>query len=91
MSEIQRVVVHLGPNRISEGFYTVEGDTLTMVFPNGASIPLDDPELTSAHLKPGDNARAIAGILTKKIRTAFLGEQVEGFSRELDYQRMYVV
>jgi hypothetical protein len=62
MATLESVPVHLSPTRFTVGYYMVEGDTLQMIGPDG--------EIYSTHtLKPGDNARAIAGVLTKEIRS----------------------
>lgn len=90
-SEIRRVVSYLGPDQIAEGFYTFDGSTLTMMGDDGkgnwSPIVLDGENVTET--LPGsspDQAEAVAKKLTKRIRRAFRGELVEGFSRALTYE-----
>jgi len=47
------------------GYYTVESDQLTMIGPDGEPI-------STCTLRPGDNAKAIAGVLTKEIRNRMI-------------------
>lgn len=58
------VIVHLTPNRFTTGYYRIDGDTLTMTYHDGTDV---EPPVT-CQLKPGDNAKAIASVLTKEIR-----------------------
>jgi hypothetical protein len=82
MPEIKEVAAQIGPNQICEGFYTLEGDILTMVHPDGK--PVEDGAFKHL-MKPGDNEEAIAKMLTKKVRAHLRGEIVEGFSRNIEY------
>jgi hypothetical protein len=61
----ESVLVHLSPGRFTEGFYKIEGDTLVMTYADGVPV---EPAVTCV-LKPTDNAKAIAGVLTKEIRS----------------------
>lgn len=84
-SEIRRVVSYLGPDQITEGFYTYDGETLRMVLADGKPVALDDEPVIET-VAP-EHVEAIAKILTKRIRKAFRGEVVEGFGRALTYER----
>lgn len=85
MPEIKSIIAYIGPNQITEGFYTLNGDTLTMVHADGNAVRMADASAVTHIIKPSDNVEAIAKMLTKKIRTHFRGELVEGFSRNLEY------
>jgi len=58
------VTVHLGPNRFTQGFYRLDGNTLVMTYSDGTAV---EPSVTCV-LKPTDNPKAIASVLTKEIR-----------------------
>jgi len=58
------VNVHLGPNRFTQGFYRMDGDRLVMTFSDGSDV---EP-VVSHTMRPGDNPRTIAAVLTKEIR-----------------------
>jgi hypothetical protein len=72
--KIERVIVTIRPSDPDSGdpgsarfgYYTVEGDLLTMT--NEAGVPLknDRDELVTATLEEGSDARAIASVLTRK-------------------------
>lgn len=65
MAMLEQVAVHISPGRFTVGFYMVEGDELQMIGPDG--------EVFSRHaLRPGDNAKAIASVLTKEIRSRMI-------------------
>lgn len=59
------VLVHLTPDRFTTGYYRIDGETLVMTHSNGRDV---EPAVT-CQLKPGDNAKAIASVLTKEIRS----------------------
>lgn len=88
MSEVRRVVSYLGPDQVTEGFYTYDGSTVTMMGDDGngnwSPMRLDDEPVTGAATP--DHVEAIAKKLTKRIRKAFRGEVVEGFGRALSYE-----
>jgi hypothetical protein len=89
MPEIKRVFAQVAPNQVSEGFYTIEGGLLTMVLPDGSPVNLGSkefPRLVSHAMRPEDNERSIAVVLTKQVRTHFRGDKVEGFSDPITYQ-----
>jgi hypothetical protein len=89
---VHRVFVQIrkpdGPGdqgQVSEGFYIVEGATLIMT--RGDGTPVDD-RLHRHELRDGDNADAIAQVLTRKIRRQKLGltdDGPDGFNRPLRY------
>jgi len=61
----ETVLVHLSPTKFTQGFYRIDGDTLVMTYSDGSDV---EPPV-SCVLKPTDNAKAIACILTKEIRS----------------------
>lgn len=83
-SEIRRCHAQVGKNQITEGFYTIEGETLTMVYADGRPVIVDGQRVT-ANTK-GMDARSLAVVLTKGIRSKLTGERVPGFNRALDYE-----
>lgn len=90
MPEIKYVMAYIGPNQITEGFYTIEDGLITMVRPDGGVVKMGDDSLVQHQLKDGESEEAIAKVLTKQIRKHFLGDIVEGFSRDLHYQPLGV-
>lgn len=85
MPEIQLVYAQLGNNRVAEGFYTLSDGLLTMVYRNGRPVVLEDGSTVTHQMRPDDNARSIAVVLTKEIRKKLLKELIPGFGREIDY------
>lgn len=89
LMDVQKVIVQLqsatfgDPGQVTEGFFIIEGDQLVMTHGDGS--PVDDQYRHT--LKPGDNPRAIAGVLTKQIRRSMLGitEASEAFNRPIRY------
>lgn len=77
MDTPETVVVHIGPDRFTVGYYFVQGNELQMIGPHGDIV-------RTCILKPDDNVKAIASVLTKEIRTQFRGDLVEGFNEPLD-------
>ncbi|KRQ11925.1 hypothetical protein AOQ73_05820 [Bradyrhizobium pachyrhizi] len=85
MTDVRQVFAYLGPDHVAQGFYTLDGDKLTMVFDNGQPVMLDDAPVTET-VTP-EHVEAVAKKLTKRIRKAFRGELVEGFGRSaLSYE-----
>jgi hypothetical protein len=82
---IKQVNCYIGPDQISEGFYTVDDGLITMVRPDGKLVHLDDHQPVQHQLQPGDNEQAIAKMLTRKIRKHFRGELVESFGNPINY------
>lgn len=84
---IRRVLAQISETQVAEGFYTVKGNVLTMVWwPDGEPIEIDDAPVT-AKISSKSNPDTIARILTKRIRKSLRGERVEGFDRVIDYSR----
>jgi hypothetical protein len=87
-SDIHRVVSYLGPDQITEGFYTFDGSTVTMMCDDGkgnwSPMTLGDTPVTET-VAP-EHVEAVAKKLTRRIRKAFRGEIVEGFGRRLTYE-----
>lgn len=82
---IHQVIVHLGPNRIAEGYYTIDGDTLTMTFDDGSPVLLADGSKVTHEITPETNVKGLAAVLAGQVRRELLNELVPGFSRDLDY------
>jgi hypothetical protein len=82
---IHKVIIHLGPNRISEGYYTLDEDLLTMTYSDGSPVILSDGRRVTHDIKEGDNLRGIAAVLTGEVRKSLVNELVPGFGRDLDY------
>jgi len=61
----ESVLVHLSPTKFTQGFYRMDGNTLVMTYSDGTDV---EPPV-SCVLRPTDNAKAIAGVLTKEIRS----------------------
>lgn len=93
MTDIKTVTVQIrapsegDPGQVTQGFYKVTGDTLQMTFKDGR--PLENP-LYSVRLHDGANVEAIAGNLTKTIRSEMQGEIIPGFNRHLSYPKAAV-
>jgi hypothetical protein len=65
--------------RSARGHYTVVDDLLTMTCPKGEPA-IDMTGKTYTHkLAPNDDARVIAGRLTKQLRSALRGDRPKGF------------
>jgi hypothetical protein len=84
VTTVRCVNVQLTPDSIIPGFYTYDGETVTMVYQNGDPVLLDETPVTEkAH---PDHVTITAKRLTRKIRRALLGDAVPGFEkRRLDY------
>lgn len=88
---VHRVIIQIrrptttDPGQVSEGFYVIQDGVLIMTHGDGEPVSPDQFRHT---LKEGDNAAAIAGILTRKARRYLLGttEEEEAFARPLAYQ-----
>lgn len=89
---VERVVVQVrAPSgndlgQVTTGYYIVEKGMLTMTRPDGTPV---DEDRFRHQLAADDNARAIAGVLTKQIRREAIGnsEAPEGFNDPLRYDR----
>ncbi len=79
MSDVKRVFVTLGPDRVQEGFYTFDGDQITMVYANGEPLVMDEVPVTATATP--DTVEPIARMLTRRIRKWALGNSVPGFGR----------
>ena len=80
MTDIKRVFITLGPDRVQEGFYTLAGDKITMVYANGEPVMIDEDEGVTATAAP-NMIEPVARALTRKIRTWAIGGSVPGFGR----------
>lgn len=86
---IQQVIVQIEPQRdgdpgqVTTGYFLIKGGTLSMTQADGT--PVDG---YSHELRPGDNPKAIAGVLTKRIRAGFMSEAVPGFNRTMRFARV---
>lgn len=80
MTDVRRVFITLGPDRVEEGFYTLDGDKITMTYANGVPLLMDDDEPVTATATP-DMIEPVARALTRRIRGWALGGSVPGFGR----------
>jgi hypothetical protein len=93
MSEVQSVTVQVraptdnDPGQVTTGYYTVADGILTMTQPNGEPVIGEQGERFTQSISADDNVRAIAGLLTRKVRRAIRGETEfqERFRRPLQY------
>ena len=58
--------------QVAEGYYTVEGDRLTMTYADGRPV-LVNGERVSERLGDGVNPKSVAGRLTREVRRALKG------------------
>jgi hypothetical protein len=88
VTNVRSVFTYLGPDQVAQGFYTLDGDRLTMMGDDGqgnwSPLILDDEPVTAT--VPPEHAEAVAKRLTRRIRKAFRGETVDGFGRALSYE-----
>jgi hypothetical protein len=81
---VRYVAVQLTPEKIVEGFYTYDGETVTMVNRDGSLVLIDEQPVTEA--SHPDHVTITAKRLTRNIRKARLGDIVPGFEkRRLEY------
>lgn len=78
MTDVKRVFITLGPNRVEQGFYALEGDQITMTYANGEPVLMDGDEPVTATAAP-NMVEPVARALTRRIRTWALGGSVPGF------------
>ena len=96
MSEVHHVQAQVRPpsgddvGQVTDGYYIIENNTLIMTYSDGAPI---HAELFRQELRPGQDSRAIAGLLTRKVRLSLLGktEAQENFNRRIEYGHAGVV
>jgi hypothetical protein len=69
---------------VTEGYYVLDGDKLTMTFANGEPVKIDD-QLVERTLVGGEDPRLVAGRLVREIRQALNPEKVIGFARSISY------
>lgn len=92
MSEVHRVIAQLAPankdtghpGQVTYGYYTVEGDKLTMTDVEGRPIRDDRGDYYTQTLFPGDVAARVAQRLTKRIRERRVGA-ANTFTRRIVY------
>lgn len=80
MIDIKRVFISLGPDRVEEGFYTLDGDKITMTYANGEPVLMDGDEPVTA-TATSDMIEPVARALTRQIRKWAIGDSVPGFGR----------
>ena len=99
MPTIHRVTVQLDPpkddfpGRVTEGYYIVDpfddgsGGVLVMTHPDGRPV---DPVEFRHKIVAGDNVKAIAMMMTRKVRRHLLGLSPvqEKFARKIEYPKM---
>jgi hypothetical protein len=72
----------------AEGFYTLDGDLLTMTDRDG--VPLRDENSgarITQRLAQGESDKAVAKRLTLKIHRAANGDEMAGFNRPIRYPK----
>src|SRR5262249_42615874 len=67
--------------RVAEGCYILEGGVLTLTNRRGDPVRDTEGQSYTQKLEPGDNAKQIAGLLTKKFR------KPAGFSGPITYPK----
>lgn len=99
MPHVHRITVQLDPpkddfpGQVTEGFYVVDGNMLTMVDGiTGAPMKRDDGSIFERRLDPGATQRAITGVaaaLTREVRRVKLGltPTEDKFARRLAYPK----
>src|SRR5262245_8449723 len=81
------------------GYYIVVDGVVTMTDPKGEPAIDGEGKIYSHKLAPEDDARVIAGRLTKQLRSALRGDQPKGFggsggsgfNRQLNYNNKGIV
>jgi len=75
--------------RVAEGCYTVEDGVLTLTNRRGDPVRDDAGQSYTQKLEPDDNAKQIAGLLTKKFRKVRRGNNAtpSGFSGPITYRK----
>ena len=85
MTTIRSVNVLLTQDSIAVGFYTYDGETVTMVKRDGSPALIDNDQPVTEACHP-DHVTITAKRLTRNIRKALLGDSVPGFEkRRLEY------
>ena len=95
MPEVQTVFVQIEApkpgfeGRVAEGCYIVERNVLTLTNRRGDPVRDDAGQSYTQKLEPGDNAKQIAGLLTKKFRKVRRGNNAtpSGFSGPITYRK----
>jgi hypothetical protein len=77
VTTIRGVTIQLTPDSVAEGFYTYDGETVTMVKRDGSPADIDDEPVTEA--SHPDHVTTVARRLTRKIRKSLMGGTPEGF------------
>jgi hypothetical protein len=95
ISEVRRVIAQIAlankhtrhPGQVTHGYYTVEGDTLTMTDVEGRPIRDNRGDFYTHKLAPGDEAGRVAQRLTKRIREGRHGK-ASTFTGQIVYARV---
>jgi len=95
MPEVQTVFVQIEApkpgfeGRVAEGCYILEGGVLTLTNRRGDPVRDTEGQSYTQKLEPGDNAKQIAGLLTKKFRKVRRGNNATpaGFSGPITYPK----
>jgi hypothetical protein len=73
------------PGQVTNGYYTLDGQVLTMTDGDGRPVRRGNGEQYIHRLQEGEGAAAVARRLTREVRTMARGETVSGFHRKLNY------
>ncbi len=76
---------------VTEGFYTRDGDVITMTDRDGVPRRDDNTgERVTVRLLPTDNEKTVAKRMTIRLYRAERGDEMAGFNRRIDYpSRVY--
>jgi hypothetical protein len=90
--EVYRVIVQIrpragdDPGQVTNGYYTLDGQVLTMTDGDGRPVRRRNGEQYIHRLQEGEGAAAVARRLTREVRLMARGETgVAGFHRKLRY------
>jgi len=90
MPEINKVTIYLrapsgyDPGQVSFGYYTLEGNKLTMTDGDGKPFRRASGDAVQHTLRPGDNPDSIACVLARDLRKQLHGDSA-GFWRRIDW------
>jgi hypothetical protein len=95
--EVYKVTVQIrgpegdDPGQVSVGYYTLDGQVLTMTDGEGRPVRRGNGEQYIHRLQEGEGAQAVAKRLTREVRLMARGETVAGFHRKLNFSTEGIV